>query len=464
MSKKQNTKNKLKQKQKQKQTVIVKIDNSKKTIRTNKPSQPQPQQPRYNTPQVIYQPMPQYPQYPQTPQNPQQQPQNITIHPPNINVHPPTINNTQPNINVHPPNINVHPPNINVHPPTINNTQPNININPPNITTNITQPPQANDYNNLVNSFLKKNEEFKNNISEEVKNLNSAFKTGYTLAQQPQTPQRIPNPNKIIILDNNEITQTPIVSNNPMKAIKQLKQEPNQEVPVRQISISKSYNTNSEFKTPKLIPQKDDFETGKLSLEYKPNLTAFDENIASLRQTELNYLDEKKPDENKKSDSDIANENKLKVFNGEDIRTKENCPFCGFYSDTKSNLIRHIKDVHTAKGTDIVKKDNNGNNVKFNGSDVYTRKSRNGETYDTFDNTVINQAVQNKQNLFESAGLRMTTAQKTEKAREAKANKQFVESIKKGDTKIIDERQNEIDQLMKQLDEDTKLVRKMTSK
>jgi hypothetical protein len=201
MAKNKKLKVKQKQKQRQNQTVIVKVDNSRKTIRKGdiQPKQPKPPQP----PIIINNQQPAYNPYMM---NQPQQPRNITVNTPPVNI-----------------------------------------TNPPNTTQ------QRNNVDDAINAFSKTTDEKFKTLQEQLTTMNNNFRQASNNIMERINPQSYnnndsveeqsiptpprpqptpqPKPSKTIII-NDEPPKTPqqtppqYISSTPIRAIQQLRQNP----------------------------------------------------------------------------------------------------------------------------------------------------------------------------------------------------------------------------------------------
>lgn len=466
MPKNKKLKIKQKQRQKQNQTVIVKVDNSRKTIRKGdtQPTKPKLQQP------II-------------------------------------INNQQPYLH---PGMYQH-----MFPqPQVNKITPPV-TNPPVVTA--PEQPSRSNIDDAINAFSKTNDDRFKTLQEQLNTMNDNFKQASksiverinqpqpSFNQQPEfnsTPHhqqtKTPKPDKTII-----INDSPFVSSTPSRGISQLRTytsvnktveplKPTYYVPgttsktdnnMNRLPDSLPYNNgstpyksdftneidnvlnepfktakidsnsqqNRQFNAPKIVPPlllSSSFKQGSTSqldaylqqVDKKNKIQTEDEKIAKFKQEELDALDaqtvpDTKPVEIKKVDeepnepkNDIKNKFKIieRIEDGTGTHKEAElttCPYCGYSSDNKSNVFRHMRTIHIAKGSDTILKDSDGNPIKHRNDNVYERKLKDGSKALTFPETIVERAVAKKQKLYEQLDLKMTTEAKLEKAREAKRNK-----------------------------------------
>lgn len=456
MAKNKKLKLKQKQKQRQSQTVIVKVDNSRKTIRKG---DSQPKQPRPPQPPII-------------------------------------INNQQPAYTPYVP------------------SQPSLFPQPSKTATTTATTTATPNIDDAINAFSKKNDEKLNTLQEQLAGMNDNFKQAsrellermnrkptnsepIPQASQPEeeTPTDIPiregrkssssaqaKPNKVIIIDDAPPPAPTIlrqedkllVQSTPVKTVQNMKSfkigartvgadndKALQDFPNGLLStLNPSYNKlpdglpiqaqsdkSSVFNRPKLIDNgKADPEENNIvkALTFKSPLPAIKkanegDNIAEFLQNQMYAVEpeteKEQPIEIKKPDAepeppknDLKNRfelmTRIEDATGQYKEAELNtCPYCGYTTDTKSNLFRHMRSVHTIQGNDTIARDDSGKKIKHRGNYVYQRKLKDGSTVYTFPSEDVEKAVANKQQLFNELDLKMTTEAKLSKAREAKAEK-----------------------------------------
>ncbi len=464
MAKNKKLKLKQKQKQKQNQTVIVKVDNSRKTIRKGdtQPKQPKPPQ----QPIIINNQQPAYNPYMMNYQQPQQ-PRNITVNSPPINITNPPI----------------------ISPPIRNNVDDTINA------FSKTTDEKFNTLQEQLNMMNNNFRQASNNIMEKINpqsyNNNDSVQEQSTITP-PLTPQPIPQPKAtpktpktIIINDEPPKQQSPsqYISSTPIRAIQQLRQTPqpkespgmntfekeldeidnliadNYKNPV----INPQSQNNKQFNTPKIVPttnnsfivpygsstsQLDSYLQAQYKKREKDINNNTDTKIADFLQNEIISLDSKTEPEppieitEKKFDTvdedKISERNKIRIEDATGPNREAeiyNCPYCSFkpqpgqneakaIDQMKSNLFRHMRSAHEVDSThDKFKRDADGNKIMHRGEYVYIKKTRLGNVYNSYEKNIVEAAIANKQKLFHELGLRKTKAEVSAIATAAKVEK-----------------------------------------
>lgn len=480
MPKNKKLKIKQKQRQKQNQTVIVKVDNSRKTIRKGE-TQPKPK----------------------------------------LQQQPIIINNQQPYLN---PGMyqNMFPQ----PQPQATKITPPI-TNPPAVPA--PEPPSRSNVDDAINAFSKTNDDRFKTLQEQLNTMNDNFKQAsrniVERLNQPQssfnsTPNQQttpPKPDKTIL-----INDTPLVSSTPSKGISQLKTytsvrktvEPPRPTsyvpgttskadndinrlpetlpysngstpyksefttymdnqfneldqmlnePFQTAKIDGNSQQNRQFTTPKVLPPlltnsstkqgpSSQLDAYMQQVDRKTKKQTDDEKIAKYNQEELDALDaqtvpdtepmEIKKVEDNNNDDKISERNKLKIEDATGPNREAEiyiCPYCGFQPQPSDNdpdpvktmkgtLFEHMKKLHTATESDMELKDKDGNIVKHRGENVYIHKVKrgplSGQTYNAYPKEIVDRAISNKQALFNELGLKKTKAESASIARGARGEKE----------------------------------------
>jgi len=468
MPKNKKLKIKQKQRQKQNQTVIVKVDNSRKTIRKGDtpPKQPKPPQP----PIIINNQQPSF--HPSMYQNMFPQPQankNITINTPPINI-----------------------------------------TSPPAVPA--PEPPSRSNVDDAINAFSKTNDDRFKTLQEQLNTMNDNFKQAsrniVERLNQPQssfnsTPNQQttpPKPDKTIL-----INDTPLVSSTPSKGISQLKTytsvrktvEPlrptsyvpgttskadndinrlpetlpysngstpyksefttymdNQfneldqmlNEPFQTAKIDSNSQQNRQFTTPKVLPplltsssikqgpssqldsymqqvdrkNKKQTEDDKMAENYQEQVYAMDAKVEPNQQVD----DGKNPEGDSFVPTPLKYRRRLEEATGQNKEAElYNCPYCGYqssgdFSNLKTHMRTHIID--TAKDKPL--KDEDGNITTYRGKEVYYR-TRGQNVTQTFDKSIIENAIENKKRLKNEMFPPLSQEEKTKRQREGKEAK-----------------------------------------
>ncbi len=391
MAKRKIIKIKNRNKQSQKNSIVIKVDNSKKTIRRGD-SRPQ-QQPIRQQPIIIQQPS-------NNMLNPYMM--NNYSHPqPNINITNLNPTHPQPNINVSNTNPTHPQPNINVSNTNPTHPQPNINVSSPFPAT----PQHTINVDDVINRFKKDNDEKFNSFHSKLNDLNENFQiaakrlneyklsndfsnkiNSYTPPPKPITILKTPNPEE----------NMPIISSSPVKAIQELRNNHNVSKPTiktktenedeelkklsihhyiddnppitrkanytRQEELYRSRNNlydpnnNNQFERPKIItdqPKTKSLIQQSLDSNYdegiSPMYNLFDEDIKPAVEEEVKPIEEVKQQKNEISSKEPEPNDNIKNDVVEQIpndeKTKEIIKTMRFYDSGFKKIISNYNDL-----------------------------------------------------------------------------------------------------------------------
>jgi hypothetical protein len=373
MAKNKKLKVKQKQKQRQNQTVIVKVDNSRKTIRKGdtQPKQPKPPQP----PIIINNQQPAYNPYMM---NQPQQPRNITVNTPPVNI-----------------------------------------TNPPNTTQ------QRNNVDDAINAFSKTTDEKFKTLQEQLTTMNNNFRQASNNIMERINPQSYnnndsveeqsiptpprpqptpqPKPSKTIII-NDEPPKTPqqtppqYISSTPIRAIQQLRQNPQtKESPALNLFdkdledidnyiadiyknpiINPNTQTNKTFVSPKIVSKPSSTSYGSstqldkyLQLQYDKREKEND-TVAEFLQNEM-YANASKAEDIKEKNAEQQIEVKKPNIEDKPIRDSKSDLQKGIYANVYEKAICPICSKQYASKSVVHDHLNNHHKMPENKKDVYVR-------------------------------------------------------------------------------------------